>query len=70
MGAAALQDKIEKKLGRRVEVAPLVDGKYAVEYFNFNTPPPPKGDTIEEALELFLSYLDTITPAGEENTDA
>lgn len=65
-----IQEEIEKRLGRKVEVVSLKDGRFAVEYFNFNTPPPPVGDSVEDALAKFLEYLDTIKPEGEENTDA
>ena len=53
---------LEEKLGREITVARLQDGKYAVEYFNFSSPPPPVGHTKEEALELFSAFL-------MENTD-
>lgn len=42
---------------REIEVAVTIDGKYIVEWFDFNSLPPPKGKTKLEALELFLEYF-------------
>jgi uncharacterized protein YbjT (DUF2867 family) len=51
--------------GRDVEVVPTVDGQYIVEWFNFNSQPPPKGSTEEEALSSFIEFIKTRT---KENT--
>jgi hypothetical protein len=41
------------------EVEQTRDGKYIVMFMSFNCPPPPKGDTPEEAIEKFKEYRKT-----------
>lgn len=43
--------------GRPVEVVGTKDRKYIVEWFSFGEPPPPKGNSEEEALSLFISKM-------------
>ena len=55
-------EEIKTLLGYDVETEQTVDGKFVVLYMNFNSKPPPKGDTEEEALTNFLTWV-------KENTD-
>ena len=55
-------EEITSILGYEVETEQTTDGKYIVMYMNFNKSPPPKGDTAEEALTNFLTWI-------KENTD-
>ncbi len=48
--------KAENILGTELEIEKLASGKFIVMYMNFNTSPPPAGDTEEEALEKFLEW--------------
>ena len=50
-------EEIKAILGYDVEVEQTKDGKYVVLYMNFNSSPPPKGDTEEDALIKFLAWL-------------
>ena len=43
--------------GRDVEVEVAADGKFVVLWMNFDSSPPPKADSPEEALKAFISYL-------------
>lgn len=58
-------DKVRQLLGREANVV-SVSGGYVVEYFNFNTSPPPLGITPMEACSLFVEWYQTV--AAEENT--
>lgn len=49
------KEQAEELLGRTIDVVKVNDG-YVVEYFNFNTTPPPVGDTEEKACILFLDW--------------
>ena len=53
-----LYDAAKEIAGREVEVAKTTDGKYIVEWINYNMLPPPKGDTEADALEVFVKYLE------------
>jgi len=48
--------KAENILGDKLEIEKLSSGKFVVMYMNFNTSPPPVGDTEEEALVKFLEW--------------
>lgn len=64
-----LMSRAKDLLGREVDVMTLSNGKFMVEYLNFNSKiPPPAGDTKEEAIERFLEYYEALKK--EENTDA
>jgi hypothetical protein len=56
-----LVSRISALLNRDVEVERTKDGKYVVLYMSFSSPPPPKGDTKEEALRLFLEWYEGIS---------
>jgi hypothetical protein len=63
-------EEIKSILGYEVETDKTTDGKFIVLYMNFNKAPPPKGDTEEEALSNFLTWLKENTngrvdPAGD-----
>lgn len=58
-----LQAKADELAGRNVEVSETTDGKFAVLWLNFNSPPPPKADTPEEALQAFIDMLKNQAPA-------
>ena len=62
-----LRNAAEILAGRPITVQKTNIGLYCVEWFNFNTMPPPPGKTEEEALENFISYL---SKHKEENADA
>lgn len=53
-----LVSRISALLGRDVEVERTKDGKYVVMFMSFSSPPPPKGETKEEALRLFLEWYE------------
>jgi len=46
----------EAIIGEKPEFEKLSNGKYVVMYMSFSSPPPPTGDTEEEALENFLVW--------------
>lgn len=50
--------KAEELLGTEPEIEKLASGKYVVMYMNFNTNPPPTGETPEEALTNFLKWYE------------
>jgi hypothetical protein len=52
-----INEEIKSILGYEVEVEKTTDGKFIVLYMNFNSSPPPKGDTEEDALNKFLAWL-------------
>jgi len=41
-----------------LEVEATTDGKFVVLWMSFDSPPPPKGDTHDEALELFIKWME------------
>lgn len=47
-------------LGRDVEVEKTRDGKYVVLFMSLTFPPPPKGDTAEEALGKFIEWFKSL----------
>ena len=49
--------EIEKFLGRTPEVIPTGDGRYMVEYFNFDLVNTPTGKTREEAINNFHTWM-------------
>ena len=51
------KEQAEQFLGREIEVEKTKDGKYIVLWINFNSSPPPKGDTEDEAIENFLKWI-------------
>lgn len=57
--------KAKELLGAEPEVEQLRSGKYIVMFMNFNTSPPPPGETPEEALTNFLEWHKNIK--GVEN---
>ena len=60
-----LLKKAESLAGRPVEVEKLSDGKFIVLWMSFASPPPPKEDTPEKALESFIDMMLRIqTEAG------
>lgn len=46
----------EALIGEKPEFEKLSSGKYIVMYMSFSTPPPPTGDTEEEALQNFVEW--------------
>lgn len=42
---------------RPIDVVQTKDGKHIVLFMALNEPPPPKGDTIKEAIEKFIEYM-------------
>lgn len=44
--------------GREVEVEKVKDGKYIVLFLSLTSPPPPKGETPEKALENFITWME------------
>jgi hypothetical protein len=61
-------------LGRDFEVDRTKDGKYIVLYMNFNSPPPPKGESELDAVERFITWFkdrkDIGLPELEESNSA
>ena len=53
-------EQVEELLGRKAEVVEVIGG-YVVEYFNFNTSPPPLGITPMEACSLFVEWYKGIS---------
>lgn len=51
------KQRVEKLIDREVDVVQTEDGMYVVEWFNFNTLPPPKGINPLEALTKFEEYF-------------
>jgi hypothetical protein len=51
--------------GRHVEVEKTADGKYIVLWMSFQRAPPPKADTPEGALTLFISMMLKLKAAGD-----
>lgn len=60
-----VKTQIRDALGRDFDVVQTTGGKYVVEFFDFNSPPPPLGDTEDEAMILFRDYI----VSRKENTD-
>jgi len=46
----------ESRLGEKPDIEKLATGEYIVMYMNFNSEPPPRGATPEDALEKFLDW--------------
>lgn len=73
------KEKAENLVGRELSAEKTQDGKFIVLYLNFQTPPPPKADTEEEAykafVEMFLKAkesggsLDEVEDTKNENHD-
>lgn len=59
-----LLKKAEALAGRPVEIENLSDGKYIVLWMRFNSSPPPKADTPEEALKGFIEMMERKTHDG------
>ena len=51
------KEQVESAVGREIEVEKTSDGKFIVVWINFNSAPPPKGDTEDEAIENFLKWI-------------
>lgn len=51
-----LYAKAEEIIGEPPDIELLTSQKYVVMYMNFNSEPPPQGDTPEEALSKFLEW--------------
>jgi hypothetical protein len=60
-----LYEKASSLAGREVEVEKTKDGKFVVVWFDANLPPP-KGDSEEDALKLFITKLEGRAPLPEE----
>lgn len=58
-------------LGRVPDIETTEDGKYVVLFMSFMTNPPPKGDSVEDALEKFVTWFkslpDDMKPAKPED---
>lgn len=63
------KEEVESLLGREVDVVKVNDG-YVVEYFNFNTSPPPVGITPLEACSLFVDWYKETQRGIEDNVTA
>lgn len=63
-----LYEKAEKLAGRPVEVEKTKDGKYIVMWMSFSSFPPPKGGCTEDALELFIEYMENKKKADLEKS--
>ena len=50
--------------GRPIEVVDTTDGKYVVEYLNYNHAPP-VGDTPMQAVTLFINFMEEHPRATE-----
>lgn len=50
----------EDLLKEELEVERTDDGKYIVLFMSFELPPPPKGETPEEAYQAFSSWYRTL----------
>lgn len=46
----------QSRIGEVPEIEKLATGEYIVMFMNFNSEPPPRGDTPEKALERFLDW--------------
>ena len=64
-----VREKLEVKLGRPVSVQKLEDGKFVIEYFNFNTVPPPSSTTELGALIAFDNWYRGVSDESRDNTD-
>ncbi len=53
-----LQERADALAGRPVEIVQTKDGKYIALFMQFGQPPPPKGDTREEALSGFITKME------------
>lgn len=53
-----MKQKAEALAGRKIEVVKTKDGRYVVEWFSFDTPPPNPGKTEDEALENFIKLME------------
>jgi len=60
-----LQARADELAGRPVEVEQTKDGKYIVLFMQFSQPPPPKGDTPEEALTGFIKKMEAYRQTEE-----
>lgn len=58
-----LYAKAAELAGRPIEVAETTDGKFIALYLRFEKSPPPKGDTPEEALKLFIDFITELKKA-------
>jgi hypothetical protein len=54
---AELLQQAKELIGREVFITPLPSGRFIVEWFNYNTSPPPTGGSPMEALTLFIGYI-------------
>jgi hypothetical protein len=59
--------KAAELAGRPIEVHKLADGQLVVEYMRFDRPPPRRGKTVEEALNVFIEDMTAYkaTPQGQ-----
>ena len=64
-----LYEEAEALAERPIEVEKTKDGKYIVMWMSFSSLPPPKGDCVEDALDLFIKYLTEKKKAGLEKDD-
>lgn len=51
------QMEAERLAGRPIEVVKTIDGKYIVEWFSYSAPPPPKADTVCDAIDGFINHI-------------
>lgn len=47
---------VKQLINREPEIARTTDGKFIVLFMRFGFPPPPKGETEQEALEKFIKF--------------
>lgn len=59
----------EDLLGHELEVEETGDGKHIVLFMNFELPPPPKGDTPEEAYKVFSAWYRDLLKEKKELLD-
>ena len=54
---SSLKEAAEALAGRELDVETTADGKHIVLFLDFSLPPPPKGDSPEEAYLGFAGWL-------------
>ena len=64
-----LYKEAEALAERPIEVVKTKDGKYIVLWMSFSSLPPPKADTINGAVQLFVEYMREKKKAGLEKDD-
>lgn len=64
-----LLERASSLAGRPVEVEQTTDGKYIVLWMSLSYPPPPKGATEEEALQLFIDHMSKLPKEDTDGND-